>query len=76
MAKVIALSDEAYRELQKMKSKKESFSTAVLKLVAKKRRRSLLDFAGKWPGDTKLFDKVFEDILEGRSSHKMRKVGF
>ena len=76
MAKLIALSEEAYKELFRLKSKKESFSTVVLGLIAKKKRKSLLDFAGKWPGEKARMERVFDKILKERHSYKMRKVGF
>lgn len=76
MAKLVALSEEAYRELSKMKSDKESFSTVVLKLISKRKKKSLLEFAGKWPGDKKKLDKVFREIRAERKNYKMRTVEF
>lgn len=76
MAKLIALSDEAYKELHRLKAKKESFSTVVLNLIGRKKRKSLLDFAGKWPGEKEHMADVFDEILKERHSYKMRKVDF
>jgi predicted CopG family antitoxin len=43
--KTISLRDDVYENLVKMKAKGESFSDVISRLM---RRRSLLDFAGRW----------------------------
>ncbi|KYK28763.1 MAG: antitoxin VapB family protein [Theionarchaea archaeon] len=43
--KTISLRDDVYEALVKMKAKNESFSDVISRLM---RRRSLLDFAGRW----------------------------
>lgn len=43
--KPISLKDDVYESLAKMKAKNESFSDVISHLM---RRRSLLDFAGRW----------------------------
>ncbi len=43
--KTISLRDEVYENLVKIKSKNESFSDVISRLM---RKRSLLDFAGRW----------------------------
>lgn len=43
--KTISLRDDVYESLLRMKTKGESFSNVISRLM---RRRSLLDFAGRW----------------------------
>lgn len=43
--KTISLRDDVYENLPRMKTKGESFSDVISRLM---RRRSLLDFAGLW----------------------------
>jgi predicted CopG family antitoxin len=43
--KTISLRDEVYENLAKIKTKDESFSDVISRLMQK---RSLLDFAGRW----------------------------
>ncbi len=43
--KAISLRDDVYENLVRMKSKNESFSDVISRLM---RERSLLDFAGRW----------------------------
>jgi predicted CopG family antitoxin len=43
--KTISLRDDVYETLVEMKAENESFSDVILRLM---RRRSLLDFAGRW----------------------------
>lgn len=50
MVKVISLSEEAYRELRKKKSRSESFSEVILRLL-QGRKRSLVELGGSWVGD-------------------------
>ena len=71
MVKVISLSNEAYQALSGIKGK-DSFSKVVLRLVGRKEKKPLSYFAGKWKGDTKIFD----EILASRAKFKLRKVEF
>ena len=43
--KTISLRDDVYESLLKMKTRNESFSDVISRLM---HRRSLLDFAGRW----------------------------
>ncbi|MBI5331940.1 MAG: antitoxin VapB family protein [Candidatus Aenigmarchaeota archaeon] len=75
MTKVISISDEAYEKLAAIKDRNESFSKAVVRLVSKSNKRSILEFAGKWSGDIKEADKIFKKIAEDRFLTKIRKTG-
>ncbi len=73
MTKVISLSDEAYEELTQLKNTKESFSSVVIRLASEKKKKDIMEFAGKWPGPKEELDKIFNEILEERHKTKMRK---
>ena len=74
MTKVISISDEAYEKLAAIKDMNESFSKAVVRLVSKSNKKSILEFAGSWSGDTKEADKIFKRIAEDRFSTRIRKT--
>jgi predicted CopG family antitoxin len=76
MTKVISVSDEAYEGLKDMKSEGDSFSKVIIKLVEKERRKSLLDFFGKWPGPKNELDKIKKSLSKERESFKTREVKF
>ncbi len=61
MTKVISLSNEAYVELKKRKSKGESFSDVVMKMTRGRQTGSLLEFKGAWAGrDLDEIEKVLK----------------
>lgn len=72
MSRLVSLSDKAYTTLLKMKKGKESFSDVVLKLAEKKKKRSLLEFAGKWKNNEEMV-KIMEDVLRERHAIKYRE---
>ncbi len=72
MTKVISLSNEAYQKLKKSKKPGESFSDVVLRIVAEKKKKSLLEFAGTWKGDD--IDEVFSQVLRDREQAKSRET--
>jgi predicted CopG family antitoxin len=78
MVKPVSLSNEAYEVLSRMKTKGESFSDVILRLVEKdKKKFRIEDFAGKWKG--KDFDdlgNIFKDIERNRKKFKTTKVKF
>ena len=74
MVKVISLSEVAYRELKEKKKGTESFSDVVIRLVEEKKKRNILEFAGKWPGDKKELDKIEKMIYKDRKKAKTREV--
>jgi predicted CopG family antitoxin len=72
MTKVISLSEKAYQTLKGMKKPGESFSDVVLRVAQPKKKKSLLEFAGKWHGDD--IDEVFAQVEKDRERMPPRKV--
>ncbi len=72
MTKVISLSNEAYKTLKESKKPGESFSDVVLRIAKKKKKKSLLEFSGKWVGDDA--DKVLAQIMKDREQSAYEKV--
>ena len=73
MTKVVSLSDDAYKELEKLKKDGDSFSDVVLELT-KKEKKPLSHFFGKWSGPKEEIDAMLKDIEETRKKTKMRDV--
>jgi predicted CopG family antitoxin len=64
MAKNVALSNDAYGTLEKLKRNGESFSDVVMRLANKEGKPNIMDLAGAWKDDReigKIFDKILED---------------
>jgi predicted CopG family antitoxin len=59
--KTISLRDDVYENLVKMKTKGESFSDVISRLM---HRRSLLDFAGRWDDIPKKNIETLKNELE------------
>ena len=74
MTKVISLSNEAYETLKESKKPGESFSDVVLRITKKKKKKSLLEFSGKWVGDD--IDEVFAQVKKDREQATSRQVNF
>lgn len=74
MTKVISLSDAAYEEMKSLKHSGDSFSDVVLRLADKERKRPLLDFFGKWPGDSKEAENIKRELEKERSKFKIREA--
>ena len=72
MTKVISLSNEAYETLKDSKKPGESFSDVVLRVLKQKKKKSLLEFSGKWVGDDA--DEVLAEIMKDRERSASRKV--
>ena len=72
MTKVISLSEEAYKTLKAMKKPGESFSDVVLRVAIETKKKSLLEFSGKWAGDD--IDKVFAQIKKDREQPASRRI--
>ena len=72
MTKVISLSNEAYKTLKDSKKPGESFSDVVLRVLKPKKKKSLLEFSGKWVGDDA--DEVLAEIMKDRERSATRKV--
>lgn len=65
MAKLVSLSEKAYNTLLGMKKGNESFSDVVLRTTDKKKKKSILRFAGIWKNDREI-EKIFNKILKER----------
>ena len=61
--KTITISREAYEALLKEMRPGETPSDVILRLV-RERRKSLLDFAGKWAGDPEELVKAVKELRE------------
>ncbi len=72
VTKVISLSEKAYETLKGMKEPGESFSDVVLRVAKPKKKKSLLEFSGKWVGND--IDEVFAKIKKDREHSVSRKV--
>ena len=72
MTKVISLSEKAYETLKGMKRPGESFSDVVLRVSKDEKKKSLLEFSGKWVGDD--IDQVFSEIRKERELSAPRQV--
>jgi len=73
MTKVISLSNKAYLILKNSKKPGESFSDVVLRVVGEKKKKSLLEFSGKWVGDD--IDEVFLQVKKDREQSASRHTG-
>ena len=63
--KTITISEEAYEVLARAKSKKESFTDVILRIVAKREEGSLLDYIRSIKRDEE-FAKTLEAIVKER----------
>ena len=59
----ITISREAYEALLREMRPGETLSDVILRLVGK-RRKSLLDFAGKWAGDPEELKRTMKELRE------------
>jgi predicted CopG family antitoxin len=76
MTKIISVSDIAYKELKTIKAEGESFSKVILRIVEKKKHKSVLDFFGKWPGSKHELEEIKENLEKERKSFKTRDLKF
>ncbi len=75
MSKSIALSDDVYNTLKSLKGDK-FFSQVVIELIdaRKKKKRSIMDFAGAFKGNADEWKEIEKKIYEDRKKVKMREV--
>lgn len=66
MTRVISISDEAYKELEKLKNG-SSFTEVIINLTKEKKKDSIMKFAGAWKDINT--DKIKKEI------YKERKIG-
>ena len=68
----VAISDEAYERLSKLKRVDESFSDLVMRLTEKDVTKPLSSFAGCWKGDKEELDKITAELERERHEAKSR----
>ena len=73
MTKVVSLSKKAYQTLKDLKRPNESFSDVVLRVAGERKKKSLLEFSGKWVGDD--IDEVFLQVKKDREQSASRHTG-
>jgi predicted CopG family antitoxin len=73
MTKVISLSNDAYQTLKHLKKSGESFSDVVLRVAGERKKKSLLEFSGKWVGND--IDKIFLQVKKDREQSASRNTG-
>jgi predicted CopG family antitoxin len=71
--KTLTISEEAYSALYRLKSRGESFTEVILRLTAKTKRGSLLDYMRSIEGDEE-FAETLERIVSGRERTRVRGV--
>ena len=76
MVKVISLSNKAYATLKALKRGDDSFSDVVMKFTEKGKKKSLLDFAGKWPLSNEETEMIKKELARSRKHAKLREVHF
>ena len=76
MTKIISLSDEIYEELSQLKQENESFTKLLKRFIEERKRRPLMDFFGKWPGDSKEIDSIKDVLRERRKTFKTKEISF
>ena len=73
--KTISLSDEAYRALESMKLKGESFTSVVLRLCSKKDRKPLASFSGSWVMSDQEEKEIFGEVSEAWREYEKSLLG-
>jgi len=71
--KTLTISEEAYLALSRLKNHGESFTQVILRLTAKSKRGSLLDYVRSTRPDEE-FAKTLEGVLGGRERARVRSV--
>jgi len=72
MAKLVALSKEAYQTLARRKKGKESFSEVVMRELGKKTKPDIMLFAGILKDEKEKWDKIEKILLKERHAAKLR----
>jgi len=66
----------AYEKIKEEKNTGESFSNVVLRLIEEKKKKNILEFAGKWNLPKDEAEKIKKELQRGRKSFKTREVHF
>lgn len=73
--KTLTVSEEAYAALAKLKNHGESFTQVILRLAAKKRTGTLLEYVRSMEPDEE-FAQTLEEIVRNRQRLSVRRVEF
>jgi predicted CopG family antitoxin len=71
--KTLTISEEAYGALSRLKTHGESFTDVILRLTARTRKGSLLDYVRSMQPDED-FAKTLEEIVRCREGTRVRSV--
>ncbi len=71
--KTLTISEEAYAALSRLKCRGESFTEVILRLTAKTKRGSLLDYVRSMEPDEE-FAETLEEIVRHRERTRIRSV--
>ena len=71
--KSLTISEEAYAALSRLKSRGESFTDVILKITAKTKKGSLLDYVRTMPPDEE-FAETLAEIVLGSERTRVRSV--
>lgn len=72
MTKIVSLSDEAYADLTALKRPGDSFSNVVERIAKDEKKKRIIEFCGKWPGNKEELDKIASELREERKGFKLR----
>ncbi|MHB8586711.1 MAG: antitoxin VapB family protein [Thermoplasmatota archaeon] len=70
MTKTVALSDDAYAALSRLKQEGESFSELALRLAEARNPQAILDAGGTWPLSDKDAARLLDRIRADRSTRR------
>ena len=73
--KTLTISEEAYAALARLKERRESFTDVILRLTAKARRGTLLDYVRSMQPDEE-FAENLEQVVQNRERSRVRTVQF
>lgn len=71
--KTLTISEEAYAALSRLKSRGESFTDVIVRLTAKTRKGSLLDYVRSLHPDEE-FAEGLEEIVRSRERIRLRNI--
>jgi len=71
--KSLKISEEAYAALVRLKDRRESFTDVILRLTAKARRGTLLDYVRSMRPDEE-FAKTLEEMVRSREQSRVRAL--